>query len=197
SGLVVMKNIWDNGFREVTTSNRPINSAADFRDLKIRVPVSPLWTSMFKALKAAPTSINFNEVYSALQTKVVDAQENPLAIIQTAKLYEVQKYCSLTNHMWDGFWFLGNHDAWNRLPKDIQTIVAKNVDEAGLKERTDVAGLNDELQKKLTGEHMIFNTPNTAPIRDELRQAGFYSEWKKKFGDAAWATLEKSVGTLA
>src|SRR3546814_15256978 len=82
---------------------------------------------MFKALKAAPNSINFNEVYSALQTKVVDAQENPLAIIQTAKLYEVQTYCSLTNHMWDGFWFLGNKDAWDRLPKDIQTVVAKHV----------------------------------------------------------------------
>ncbi|OWT63746.1 TRAP transporter substrate-binding protein [Candidimonas nitroreducens] len=197
SGLVVMKNIWDNGFRQVTTSNHPINGPADFKDLKIRVPVSPLWTSMFKALKSAPTSINFNEVYSALQTKVVDAQENPLAIIQTAKLYEVQKYCSLTNHMWDGFWFLGNGKAWNRLPKDIQAIVAKHVNEAGVKERADVAALDAELQKKLSSEGMVFNTPQSGPIRDELRQAGFYSEWKKKFGDSAWAILEKSVGSLA
>ncbi|UHL63426.1 TRAP transporter substrate-binding protein [Paralcaligenes sp. KSB-10] len=196
SGLVVMDKIWDNGFRQVTTSNKPIVTPDDFKDLKIRVPVSPLWTSMFKALKSAPTSINFNEVYSALQTKVVDAQENPLAIIQTAKLFEVQKYCSLTNHMWDGFWFLGNHDAWNRLPKDIQAIVAKHVNEAGVKERADVAALNDDLQKKLTSEHMVFNTPKTGPIRDTLRQAGFYAEWKKKFGDSAWATLEKSVGSL-
>ena len=196
SGLVVMDKIWDNGFRQVTTSNKPIVTPDDFKDLKIRVPVSPLWTSMFKALKSAPTSINFNEVYSALQTKVVDAQENPLAIIQTAKLFEVQKYCSLTNHMWDGFWFLGNHDAWNRLPKDIQVIVAKHINEAGVKERADVAGLNDDLQKKLTSEHMVFNTPKTGPIRDTLRQAGFYAEWKKKFGDSAWATLEKSVGSL-
>ena len=67
---------------------------------------------MFKALGSSPASINFNETYSALQTRVVDAQENPLAIIQTAKLYEVQKYCSMTNHMWDGFWFLGNRRAW-------------------------------------------------------------------------------------
>src|SRR3546814_6664398 len=65
-------------------------------DLKIRVPVSPLSISMFKALGAAPTSLQFSEVYSALQTKIVDAQENPLPIIQVAKLYEVQKYCSLT-----------------------------------------------------------------------------------------------------
>ena len=78
-----------------------------------------------------PTSINFNEVYTALQTKVVDGQENPLAIISTAKLYEVQKYCSLTNHMWDGFWFLANRRAWERLPPDIRTIVAKHINAAG------------------------------------------------------------------
>lgn len=194
--LVVMEKIWDNGFREVTTSTKPIVTAADFHDLKIRVPVSPLWTSMFKALGSAPTSINFNEVYSALQTKVVDAQENPLAIIQTAKLYEVQKYCSLTNHMWDGFWFLGNKDAWNRLPKDIQKVVSKHINESGMLERTDVAALNDELQKKLTAENMKFNTPDPKPIREALRQGGFYAEWKKKFGDQAWAVLEGSVGTL-
>src|SRR3974377_2269754 len=116
AGLVVMEKIWDNGFRQTTSSTRPINNPDDFKGFKIRVPVSPLWTSMFKAFEAAPASINFSEVYSALQTKGVEGQENPLAIISTAKLYEVQKYCSLTNHMWDGFWFLANRRAWQDLP---------------------------------------------------------------------------------
>ena len=195
--LIVMEKIWDNGFREITTSTKPITSPDDFRDLKIRVPVSPLWTSMFKALQSAPASINFNEVYSALQTRVVDAQENPLAIIYTAKLFEVQKYCSLTNHMWDGFWFLGNKAAWNRLPKDIQTVVAKHINEAGMNERADVYALNDDLQKKLTAEGMKFNTPDSGPIRAQLKKAGFYAEWKKNFGDEAWAILEGAVGSLA
>ena len=96
---------------------------------------------MYKAFEAAPTSINFNEVYTALQTKVVDGQENPLAIVATAKLYEVQKYCSLTNHMWDGFWFLANRRAWERLPQDLRTVVAKHINAAGEKEREDVAKL--------------------------------------------------------
>ena len=74
--------------RRPSRSTRP----DDLKGFKIRVPVSPLWTSMFKAFDAAPASINFSEVYSALQTKIVDGQENPLAIISTAKLYEVQKY---------------------------------------------------------------------------------------------------------
>ncbi|WP_435336195.1 TRAP transporter substrate-binding protein, partial [Klebsiella pneumoniae] len=113
---LAMERIWDNGFRQITSSTRPIAGPADLQGFKIRVPVSPLWTSMFKALDSAPASINFAEVYSSLQTKIVDGQENPLAIISTAKLYEVQKYCSLTNHMWDGFWFLANRRAWERLP---------------------------------------------------------------------------------
>ena len=126
AGLIAMDNIWDNGFRQITSSTKPINTPEDLKGFKIRVPVSPLWTSLFQAFDAAPTSINFSEVYSALQTNVVDGQENPLAIISTAKLYEVQKYCSLTNHMWDGFWMLGNRRAWERLPPDMQATVAKH-----------------------------------------------------------------------
>jgi len=134
--ILAMETIWDNGFRQTTTSTKPITSPDDFRGMKLRVPVSPLWTSMFKALGASPASINFNEVYSALQTKIVDGQENPLAIISTAKLYEVQKYCSMTNHMWDGFWFLANRRAWEALPDDVRTIAAKHVNAAGASSAT-------------------------------------------------------------
>jgi tripartite ATP-independent transporter DctP family solute receptor len=125
AGLVAMDKIWDNGFRQITTSTKPINTAEDLRGFKIRVPVSPMWTSMFKAFDSAPASINASEMYTALQTKVVDGQENPFAVISNFKLYEVQKFCSITNHMWDGFWFLGNRRAWERLPEDLRAIVAK------------------------------------------------------------------------
>jgi tripartite ATP-independent transporter DctP family solute receptor len=197
AGIVPMDKIWDNGFRHVTSSTHPINTAADLKGFKIRVPVSPLWTSMFQALEAAPASINFAEVYSALQTHIVDGQENPLAIIQTAKLYEVQKYCSLTNHMWDGFWFLANGRAWEKLPPDLRAIVAKHVNAAGMKERADVAELNATVQKDLAAKGMVINTPKTDSFRDKLRAAGFYKEWKGKYGDEAWALLEKYSGKLA
>jgi tripartite ATP-independent transporter DctP family solute receptor len=196
TNLMAMEKIWDNGFRQTTTSTKPINSPDDFRGMKLRVPPSPLWTSMFKAFDAAPASINFNEVYSALQTKIVDGQENPLAIISTAKLYEVQKYCSLTNHMWDGFWFLANKDAWNRLPENMRAIVAKNINAAALKERDDVAKLNANLQQDLAGKGLAFNKTDAAAFRDKLRSAGFYNEWKGKYGEEAWGILEKSVGKL-
>jgi tripartite ATP-independent transporter DctP family solute receptor len=197
ANLVVMDKIWDNGFRQTTTSIKPIATPDDFRGMKLRVPPSPLWTSMFEAFGAAPASINFNEVYSALQTKIVDGQENPLAIISTAKLYEVQKYCSLTNHMWDGFWFLANRRAWEALPDDVRAIVAKNVNAAGVKERDDVATLNATLQQDLAAKGLAFNRPDPAPFRDKLRTAGFYTEWKKKYGDEAWAILENAVGKLS
>src|ERR1700682_3373412 len=197
AGLVVMDKIWDNGFRETTSSTKPIAAPDDLKGFKIRVPVSPLWTSMFKAFDASPASINFSEVYSALQTKIVEGQENPLALISTAKLYEVQKYCSLTNHMWDGFWFLANRRAWEAVPEDLRAIVAKNINAAAVKERGDTAKLNATLRGDLEGKGLVFNQPDVGPFREKLRSAGFYSEWKGKYGDQAWALLEKSVGKLS
>ena len=197
AGLEVMDKIWDNGFRQTTSSTRPINGPEDFKGFKIRVPVSPLWTSMFKAFDASPASINFSEVYSALQTKIVEGQENPLAIISTAKLYEVQKYCSLTNHMWDGFWFLANRRAWEAIPQDMRAIVVKNVNAAAVNERADVAKLNASLQQELAAKGLVFNQPDTASFREKLRSAGFYAEWKGKYGEQAWALLEKAAGKLS
>ena len=197
AGLVAMEKIWDNGFRHITTSTKPIVTPADLQNFKIRVPVSPLWTSMFKALGAAPASINFNEVYSALQTKVVDGQENPLALIEAARLYEVQKFCSLTGHMWDGFWFLANAKSWNRLPKDLQEIVARHVNAAGMAARDDVAKLNARLEADLKAKGLIFNRPDTTAFRATLQKAGFYADWHKKYGDEAWALLEKYTGKLS
>ncbi len=197
AGIVPMDKIWDNGFRQITSSTKPINTADDLKGFKIRVPVSPLWTSMFKAFEASPASINFAEVYSALQTKIVDGQENPLAIIQTAKLYEVQKYCSVTNHMWDGFWFLANGKAWERLPPDLRAIITKHVNAAAINERADVAKLNAGLQKDLSDKGLVFNQAKSDSFRDKLRKAGFYEEWKAKYGAEAWAVLEKYSGKLA
>lgn len=90
--LVPFDAVWDNGFRQITSSTRPIRTPEDLRNFKIRVPVVPLWVSMFSALGAAPVSIPLNEAYSALQTKIAEGQENPLALIEAAKFYEVQKY---------------------------------------------------------------------------------------------------------
>ncbi len=196
-GLHPMEKIWDNGFRQTTTSTKPVKSPDDLKGMKLRVPVSPLWTSMFSALGASPTSINFSEVYSALQTHIVDGQENPLTLIDTAKLYEVQKYCSMTNHMWDGFWFLANRRAWERLPKDIQEVVAREINRAALDERADIASANTAVQASLAGKGLVFNEVDTTQFQERLRSAGFYKEWRGKYGEEAWHVLEESVGQIS
>jgi len=195
-GLMAMDTVWSSGFRQITNSVRPINTPDDLKGLKIRVPVSPLWTSLFKHLGAAPASINFAETYSSLQTKVVDGQENPLTIISIAKLYEVQKYCSMTNHMWDGWWCMTNQKVWDRMPEKARPIIAKHLNQAALDMRADGAKLNASLRPELSAKGLTFNDPKLAPFRERLIASGFYNEWKQKYGEEAWALLEKHTGKL-
>ncbi len=197
AGLYAFEKQYDNGFRQTTSSTRPIQSPDDFKGFKIRVPPSPLWTSMFKAFDASPASINFSEVYSALQTKIVEGQENPLAIINAAKLYEVQKYLSKTNHMWDGFWFLANGKMWSGLPKEVQQVIEKNVNEAAVKQRQDIAQQNGSFEKDLSAKGLAFNAVDTKAFRAKLQSAGFYKEWRQKFGEEAWLLLEKHTGAIS
>ncbi|ANN79856.1 TRAP transporter substrate-binding protein [Bordetella flabilis] len=197
ANLYAFEKMWDNGFRQITTSSKPIDQALDLDGTKIRVPVSPLSISMFKALSAAPASLQFSEVYSALQTRIVDAQENPLPIIQAAKLYEVQKYCSLTNHIWDGYWFIANGRAFRRLPPELQRLFETAFNDAGMLQREDLKQMNQSIQTDLESKGLKFNRPAAATFQAQLRQAGFYEEWRGKFGDQAWGLLEETVGKLA
>ncbi|MBV8835636.1 MAG: TRAP transporter substrate-binding protein, partial [Alphaproteobacteria bacterium] len=197
AGLHAFEQQYDNGYRQMTSSTRQIKGPDDLKGFKIRVPPSPLWTSMFKAFDAAPMSINFSEVYSALQTKVAEGQENPLAIISAAKLYEVQKYLAETNHMWDGFWFLANGKVWNGLPADVRDVIQKSLNASAIDQREDIAKLNATLKTDLTAKGMEFFAVDQKPFRAKLEQAGFYKEWRGKYGEEAWAMLEKYTGKIA
>ena len=196
AGLHPIRKMFDIGFREVTSGTHPITDAASFKGFKIRVPPSQLSVSLFQALGAAPTTLNFAEVYTALQTHLVDGQENPLSIIETVKFYEVQKYVSLTNHQWDGFWMLANGPAWKKLPADVSAVVSDQLDEAALADRKDIAALNASLAAKLESQGLKANTPPTEDFRAALAKTRFYADWHKTFGDQAWQTLETYVGPL-
>ena len=195
-GLYLFPRSLDNGFRNITTSTKPIEKVEDLQNLKIRVPPAPLWVSMFKALGASPTSISLAELYSALQTKIVDGQENPLVQIETVKIYEVQKYCSMTGHVWDGNWVAANGKRWSALPEDVRKLISARFDDAAVKQREDVARLNTELETSLKQKGLTFNYPDKAPFRDALTKAGFYAEWKQKYGAEPWSKLEKYAGPL-
>jgi tripartite ATP-independent transporter DctP family solute receptor len=197
ANLFPQAKIWDHGFRQVTSSSRQIKSPQDLSGFKIRVPLSPALTSLFKAFGASPAGINMAEVYTALQTKIVDGQENPLTILETQKLYEVQKYCSLTSHVWDGFWLVANLRSWNALPEDLRQLASKTFDAHAIRQRQAVSALNTRLAGELKAKGMTFNAPDLAPFRQVLQKAGFYADWQKKFGPDAWARLEKYSGPLA
>jgi len=195
-GLYCLEKGYDHGFRQITTRTKPITEPGDLHGFKIRLPVAPYLLSLFRHLGASPTAINFNEAYSALQTGIVDGQENPLVLIDTAKLYEVQKFCSLTNHVWSGFHTSFNVNAWKKLPLDLQEIVHRDFTAAALAQRRDFVTMTQVEQQNLTAKGLTFNAPDVAPFREVLSKSGFYPDMKKVSGDKAWALLEKYVGPL-
>jgi len=195
ANLYATRTVWDLGFREITTSVKPIKTVDDVAGLKIRVPGAAAYTGLFKALGAAPTSIQFNEVYPALQTKVVDAQENPLGLIVTSKFYEVQKFCSLSNHIWQGNWVLFNGRIWKSLPANLQEIVEKRLNDAGRAQRKDLADLDQSFRDTMTKGGIQFNDVDAPSFRAKLKGAGYYADVRKTFGDQAFKLLEEAAGS--
>lgn len=196
SGLVPVGPVWDNGFRQITSAKTPVNTPADFAGFKIRVPNTALLTSLFSSLGASPTSINFNELYSALQTRVVEGQENPLALIESSKLYEVQKFCTVSNHCWSGYWMVANRRALARLPEDLRALLEQNLTKAALAERADLAKADDAVRAGLAAKGLQFNNPDPGPFQAVLKVKGFYAQWKQTYGAEAWATMERYTGSL-
>ncbi|HVA36064.1 MAG TPA: TRAP transporter substrate-binding protein [Candidatus Dormibacteraeota bacterium] len=194
AGVHVFAHVMENGFREITMSTHPIRNAKDLEGVKLRTPDATLWIDTFHALGASPVSTTLAEAYTALQTHVVDGQENPYGLIELQRFYEVQKYLSVTNHMWAGYWIIMNADAWKALPPDIQKVVDRHVKTYALEERRDNYLLNQSLANKLQQQGMVMNVADTASFKRRL--ASFYPELKKKFGPAGWSLLEKYAGKL-
>jgi TRAP-type C4-dicarboxylate transport system substrate-binding protein len=149
---------------------------------------------MFRALGASPTPIVFPELYTAMQTHVIDGQETPYVTIDDAKFYEVQKYLSVTNHQATIFWPIANMDAWNALPPDIQGIVSKHFDQAAILERRDTVVQSAAHADKLRANGLIFNTADGDSMRAMLKP--FYAKWKAQFSDTAWSLMERTTGKL-
>ncbi|KNY09326.1 ABC transporter substrate-binding protein [Achromobacter piechaudii] len=133
-GLVGL-GIWDLGFRNMTNSKRPIANVQDFQGLKIRVIAAPVYIDMFKTLGANPVPMTFGEVYGALESKAIDGQDNPVGVIQSAKFAEVQKYLSLTRHIYTGMPFLMSKKTWDGMTPAERKIIQEAAAEAKSQER--------------------------------------------------------------
>ncbi len=146
TGLV----FFENGFRNVTNSKHPITKPEDLKGLKIRTMESPMHMAAFSAMGSDPTPMAMGELFTALQQKTIDGQENPLAIIDSSKLYEVQKYISLTGHFYAPAPLFISTSYYEALPEDIQTAIFDAAKEAQAYERQVLDDMNNELVTTLT-----------------------------------------------
>ena len=185
---------FENGFHQITCATRPIRTVADMQGLKIRVPGSQLYQDFFTSLGAVVSTMNINRLYAALKSGVVEAQEDPLDVAELFKLYEVQKYMSMTDHSWSGYNLVASLKAWQRLPTDVQRVIERNGRKFARLQREDTVKLNGQLRAELTHRGMTFNDPDTASFRAGL--GPYYARWKQQIGPRATSLLEANVGRL-
>jgi tripartite ATP-independent transporter DctP family solute receptor len=184
---------FDNGMRQIASVAKPVRVPADLMGVRMRVPAGQMVADCFRALGAEPVTFNSNAIYEALKSGKADAQENPLALVDLFKLYEVVKYVSMTNHMWSGFNQMAHLPTWRKLPEDIRIVIDRNVTKYVRLQRQDQAGANMRMRGELAKRGLVFNDVDAAPFRRTL--SGFYAKWKDTLGIRCWSLLEQAAGT--
>ena len=185
AGLHAFRHCWLNGFHHITTSNRPVRDADDFQGLKIRTPGGELAADFFRTLGAEPGMVPFSGMYDALKEKTFDGQSDPLGVVQSLRLDEVQTYLSLTGHWWSGFTLMANAARWQAVPGEIQTVIERNTEHFAKLQRQDVEAVNAAGEAELARRGMTVNHADTASFRARL--GDFYARWRQRFDPAVWA----------
>ncbi len=188
-GFVIMAN-WEYGFRNLTNNKRPINGPDDVKGLKIRTPPEIELQATMEALGAVVTKISFPELYLALSQKVVDGEENPVAVIFFNKYYEVQNHLALTRHVYNSMINCMGVKSWAKLTPQQQTIFREESKSAGDLMRRLMAEQEAEQIKKLAGFGMKITEPDLAPFRAKMEPA------YKRIGDYAGADNVKKYLAL-
>jgi tripartite ATP-independent transporter DctP family solute receptor len=194
NGIHAFRHCLQNGFHHLTTSTRPINTAADLAGVKIRSPGGAIAREFFEAFGAEAGYVPFSQMYEALKARRFDGQSDPLGVVLSLRLYDVQTYLSLTAHWWSGFTLLANADHWRALPRDIQDIVERNAEKFALLQREDIEHVNAAGAEELARRGMQVNDADTASFRAKL--GGFYARWRERAGPATWRLLESYAGEL-
>jgi tripartite ATP-independent transporter DctP family solute receptor len=181
-GLVVLA-YWDNGIRHVSNNVRPIATPADLAGIKLRTPPDPVTIQIFEALGANPTPMAFSELYIALQQGVVDGQENPLMNIHSSKLYEVQKYISLTGHKYESTPLLASKMVWDTFPDADKAAILEAAVEAGQYNRELSLASDERLRQELEAAGVAFNAVDPAPFIAATESV--YDKFRAELGDLA------------
>jgi TRAP-type transport system periplasmic protein len=194
NGIHAFRHCLQNGFHHLTTGARPINTAADLAGLKIRSPGGAIARDFFEALGAEAGYVPFDQMYDALKARSFDGQSDPLGVVLSLRLYEVQTNLSLTAHWWSGFTLLANAVAWRGLPREIQQVVERNADKFALLQREDIEQVNAAGAEQLASRGMQVNTADTASFRARL--SDFYTRWRERAGPATWRLLESYASDI-
>lgn len=171
---------WENGFRQITNNVRPIEKPEDLKGIKIRTMENKVHLAAFKAFGASPTPMAWSEVYTALQQKTIDGQENPIAIVYYQKIYEVQKYLTLTGHFYSPTPLLMSLKAFNNLPPNIQKIMLDTAVECATYERNLLRDSEAKQLAELKAKGMQVSTPNKQLFQEAA--APVYREFESQFG---------------
>lgn len=171
---------WENGFRHITNNVRPIDKPEDLKGIKIRTMENKIHLAAFRAFGASPTPMAWSEVYTALQQGTIDGQENPIAIVYTSKLFEVQKYLALTGHFYSPALLLMSTKAYNALPEDVRKIILDTARECATYERNLLRDDEAKQLEELKAKGMQVTTPNKKPFQDAA--APVYKEFESQFG---------------
>jgi tripartite ATP-independent transporter DctP family solute receptor len=185
---------FDNGFHQLTNNTKPIRTVDDLNGMLIRTPFQKMTVDFFESIGAKPKTFTLNQLYQVLKDKTVEGQTDPYQIIVLLKLYEVQKYLSITNHWWSGFTLNANLEKWNALPRDVREIVMGHAETAAIEQRKDVTKIEAGALALLRGKGMVVNETDTSGFRRHL--GAFYARWKGIYGEKAWTLLEARVGKL-
>lgn len=175
-GLKVIA-VWENGYRHITNSKRPINTPDDLKGIKLRVPEGKWRVKMFQAYGANPSPMKFSEVFTALQTGVMDGQENPFTQIYSAKFQEVQKFLSLTGHVYTPAYVTVGAKKWASLPADVRRTLEQTAKETQAFVYAKAAKDDEALLGKIKAAGVQVNTPNkdafiaaSKPVYEEFAQ---------------------------
>ncbi|MFN6997111.1 MAG: TRAP transporter substrate-binding protein [Aquincola tertiaricarbonis] len=195
-GLVGL-GFWENGFRHVTNSRRAIQSADDLNGLKLRVIQSPLFLDTFSALGANATPMPFTELYSAMEQKAVDGQENPPATILASKFYEVQKHLVLSRHMYSAWVLLMSKKTWDGLSPEEQKIVQDAAREAKLYERKTIRAFSETALADLKKAGMqITELPAAEQAKMRTKLQPVLAKFSKEFGEDTTAEMNGELAKV-
>ena len=187
--------VFENGMRHVCSVAKGIRHPADLAGYRLRVPAAQIYAELFDALGAVAVPVNIDRLYAALRDRAVDGHENPLAITEVNRLYEVTRNVSLTAHAWSGFNLVANLRYWQSLPERTRAAIERAAKTHVARQRAYTVALNAELETRLVQRGMSIMQADRTAFRRAI-PAERYARWRQRCGTTAWRLLEEVVGKL-